>query len=753
MLSKRESKFRKVRLEDLEFTPAHPEKASKVSIFFRFVSLSFILGIIISLFTAPLVFATGTGVKIAQKTWDVMDVDVKDMENYHAPLPIVLTDKDGKEFARFYTQNRVPVKSFADLGKYLPDALVSTEDRKFFKHKGVDTSGIIRSLVNNISGGNMQGASTITMQLVDNFNLLRSGDENESRPTITDKIKEIKAARVLEDKLSKKEIMLRYFNTVSFGNGMSGIKIASETLFDTDPKSLSINQAATLVAMLKGPELYSPIKNMEKSLQRRNLVIDNMVATGKISKEEGEENKKQPIKVSGKKARAQKIDCADSQYPYYCELTRKELLNAPWFGKTSKIREQKFSNGGFEVKTALDRKTMESLQKGLQGWKQNQAWKLATATVTPGTGEIPGVVQSTTWEETQIVLPTSRFQTGSSFKPILAALALEKGMNESKAINSRAGYYSKMFDNPKGGYKNTHTAGTIDMREAIKQSNNVYFVKLMEELGAKNTATFAKRIGLKSLDNQSVGDREGSFALGAREVTGIDMAATFATFASGGKYCTPHTVTAITPNGEKEEKINHEFCEQVISPTTASRINALLKEPFSAGGTAEGIKELDNVRGKTGSTNDWALGSMVTYDPHIVMYGFVVDPTSPTTNPLSNGVISYGVSWRGAQACGGCVYGPYVNRTFKNIGIPGDFPEATDIGDIVKTKKIVPTVIGLDEQTGVKMLMENGFDKVKVEAINCDNKGKIVRQKENLINVCGTRNKEYTKSGKKVLVK
>jgi len=214
------------------------------------------------------------------------------LENPDSNVATEIISSDGEVIGKFYAENRVPVK-YADLPKHLVDALVATEDERFYEHSGIDAKGTFRAA---LSLGSSGGASTITQQLAKNLFHGADGSKNIVL-RVLQKIKEWVIAVRLERQYSKKEILAMYLNEVDFVNGAVGIRSASKIYFNKEPKNLTINEAAVFVGMLKNPSLYNP--NREKRIQRvtdrRNTVLGQMVKNNLLSKEEKEKLEKEPI--------------------------------------------------------------------------------------------------------------------------------------------------------------------------------------------------------------------------------------------------------------------------------------------------------------------------------------------------------------------------------------------------------------------------------------------------------------------------
>ncbi|MEV7646953.1 transglycosylase domain-containing protein [Arthrobacter sp. NPDC089319] len=567
----------------------------------------------------------------------------------------VLLDKDGKEFARFYSENRVDVE-LDQVSEAFKKTLVSTEDARFYEHGGVDPLGITRALFHNITSTDVQGASTLTQQLVQNILVNHARNAEEDKVAVGDtynaKIREMKYAVALEKQLPKDEILLRYMNAVYFGNRAYGVEAAARYYFSTSASELNYEQSALLVGLLKAPTAFDPFTHPEAATERRNTVLEVLESRGVLSADQAQAARKAPL---GVKRGSEPSGCGGSKYPFYCEAVREEILSNPAFGKTAKIREQRFNLGGLTLTTALDRKAANAAQKAVEKALGNgNRGALGTAVVQPGTGHVVAIAQNREWGKgkgkTQVVYVRNAFQVGSAMKPIVLATALTQGIRTSTKFRADGPYRSKKLDNPKGGYINYDNVdyGVINARQAVRASVNIYFIKLIERVGVINAAKMANKLGITSIDPDKLSGREGSLALGAYEVTPLQMASAYAAFMSNGTVCKPvMVIKAVSTDTKKKLPVPDPDCHRAIKPAVADTVANVLQEPFNPRGTLGPRIELAGNReagAKTGTTNDFAANWIVGGTPQLTAAVWLGDPRGGAQHPLTK-LTAYGKTY------------------------------------------------------------------------------------------------------------
>ena len=669
---------------------------------------------------APGAVAVAAGANSLVNLWEELPSDVP-LER-SLPQHTVLLDNKGKEFARFYSENRIDVE-LKSVSQTFRDTLIGTEDVRFYEHYGVDPYGVTRALVNNAVSSNTQGASTLTQQLVQNIMVNNARDEAEQSVATGDtynaKIRESKYAVHLEQTLTKDEILKMYVNAVYFGNRAYGIEAAARIYFNTTAAKLNLQQSALLVGLLKGPGVYDPFLHPEAATSRRNTVLGVLENNGTVTAAEADAARKAPLELERGTVPS---SCGDSEYPFYCELVREEILENRAFGATPEERADRLSRGGMILTTGLDRQAMDAGSKAVTkalGDKNRAA--LGVAVVEPGTGHIAAVTQNRGWGQgkgkTQVVFAKSEFQVGSSMKPIVLGAALSEGVPASQRYNSSGPYYSPTLDDPAEGFHNYGFTnyGNIDAYEAIRKSVNVYFVKLIERTGVIDVAKFAETLGITSIPTDSLSGHEASLALGAYEVSPLEMANAYASFVSGGVVCNPVTITgAVRSDNGEELPVPDTDCHQGIDPGVADTVADALKEPFKSGGTLSGLgKPKGREAGaKTGTTNDFSANWIVGLTPQFSTAVWLGDPRGGGQYPLDE-VDAYGTTYY--DLTGAEVAGPVWKATMEGAlkGKSAEpLPDAASVGLGMQTDKSIPDVRGMKVDEAITVLLRNNLTPV-----------------------------------------
>lgn len=682
------------------------------------IGASAAVGIAVAVFATPLALVTAQATQTVIGLWDELPTELP-TEN---PLPqhVTILDKNGDKFASIYSENRIEVP-IDGISQTFIDALIATEDSRFYEHKGIDFHGLARAIVYNVLGGEKQGASTITQQLVQNILITNARDETErsvaTGTSLNAKLRELKYAIALDKTMTKDEVLVMYSNAVFFGNGAYGIEAAARIYFNTSAAELTAGQSAVLVGLLKAPNTYNPVTDIKTSTDRRNTVLIRMHDEGYLDDAEFEAETSLPIVLDRGSVPS---GCDDSDYPYYCALVIEEILTNEAFGNTPEERASFLYEGGVTIQTALDPKaTAIAADSATSALGTGNRVAAGIAIVVPGTGHIAAVAQNRTWSQTQVVFATSKFQPGSSFKPVVLATALEQKIPIGEWIYSNGPYFPGNMDAPPRGFANSGYAspGTIDARSAIRRSVNVYFVKLIERTGVLPVVDMAHRLGIDSVPGDLQG-REASLALGTYEVTPLEMANAYAVFVSGGIHCNPVAVISVTRTTSGEVLTAPDpNCHQAIGAGTAGLVADALRGTFQYGGTLSSVGALpDRPSGaKTGTTDSSAAAWTVGMTPEYATAVWVGDPRGGFSYPLNN-VSAYGRTI--GTVFGASIPGPIWKDVMSRLlagkpvqGFPGTGGSLTVAPPPIDavTERTMPDVRGLSIEVAATVLSQAGI--------------------------------------------
>ncbi|MGB9378781.1 MAG: transglycosylase domain-containing protein, partial [Mycobacteriales bacterium] len=506
---------------------------------------------------------------------------------------------DGTPLAYFYAENRIPVK-LAQVPDVTRNAVIAIEDSRFYEHKGVDLRGITRAFVRNQTDGQLvQGASTITQQYVKRVlvqDALQKGDAKAAAAAVDKnqdrKIREIRYALALEQRLSKEEILERYLNITYYGAGAYGIGAAAQVYFGKPVSKLTLAESALLAGLLQSPSRYDPLKNKGvEAVARRNVVLARMGQLGFISSAEADRAIDEPLKLHVRKI---PNGCASSPYGHFCDYVRRYLLDSPDFGKTREQRQDRLFKGGLTIRTTLQPRQQKFADAAAaKSFPANSRYVGALAVVQPGTGRVTAIAESRPFNSDQVNYVTGRrFQTGSTAKAFVLTAALSAGMPLTTTINSPHDYTSPVFRNGNKAYSVSNDArgmsGPYDMRSGIAASVNTYYVQLEERVGVDNAVRAALALGVSNpVINTTTGEKlmdkfladpkgYGSFTLGVAGVTPLDMATAYATLAAKGLRCLPTPIESVVDSTGKPVNVGRRNCKQTIDPgVAAAATNAL----------------------------------------------------------------------------------------------------------------------------------------------------------------------------------
>jgi penicillin-binding protein 1B len=533
--------------------------------------------------------------------------------------PPLLTALDTEE------RSKRQLVKYNEIPKVMVDAVLAIEDRRFFQHGGINYFRLMETAFVDLRSGHLsQGGSTITMQMARGFFLT-------PQKTFKRKLVEMMIASDLEHKLTKQEIFELYANQVDMGQRGSftihGFAEAARAYFNKDLQSITLPEAALLAGMVQRPSYLNPYRHPERALERRNLVLESMVDTGAISREDADKAKATPLKLA-----APNVEASDA--PYFVDMVKDALV--------AKYGEREFSDQAYRIYTTIDpdlqKAAAEAVQAGMVQVDE-QLTKLRTkrkkvgtgkeakyeTTVAPGpqaqvalvvldphTGELLALVGGRNYGQSQLNHAVARRPTGSIFKPFVYAAAMNTALTGGPTVWTPASLLQDeqttfLFDNQVYEPKNYHAEykGEVSAEYALAHSLNNATIKLAEAVGYGNVAQLAKAAGIKSVQATP------AMALGAYDATPIDMAGAYTVFANNGQRVSPLMIRAIhNSQGELLQSYTADT-SPVLDPRVAYVMTSMMAGVVNTG-TGFIVRQLGftaPAAGKTGTSHDaWFAG-------------------------------------------------------------------------------------------------------------------------------------------------
>ena len=504
------------------------------------------------------------------------------------------------------TQSRVLVQS-ADISPWMKQAIVATEDKRFFEHRGIDIRGMARALLADIEHKSaVQGGSTITQQFVKN-------ELTGAERSITRKLKEAVLAHELEQKWSKDRILTAYLNTIYFGNGAYGVERAAKTYFGHSAKKLSLPEAALLAGIPEDPSRYDPVAHPRTAENRRRIVLRLMLQQGII----GAGRFRNAVRAPMPKPQNVHLSGVRGQAPYFGEYVKQQLLTDKQFGP------KRVYGGGYRVYTTINLGLQKLARAAIDKWLPSTTGpQAALVAINPSNGAVVAMYGGRSFHASQFNLAVQgERQPGSAFKPFVLATALKQGISplstfDSKPVSIFLGNHYWTPNNYEGEY-----LGPINLVKAISVSDNSVFAQLTKDVGPTNVVRTAHEVGITSPLHGVF-----SIGLGTQSVNPLEMARAYATFENGGYRIDgkvfgdrPRVITHIDgPDGKAPLFENAPVRKHVLSTTDAYLLTQLLEGVVTSGtGTAAALPD-QPVAGKTGTTEQYGDAWFVGYTPQLV---------------------------------------------------------------------------------------------------------------------------------------
>ncbi|GAB17460.1 putative penicillin-binding protein [Gordonia effusa NBRC 100432] len=746
---------------------------------------------------AGLLFPVVSGLSVASnRAASAVENVSSELLNGTVPEVTTMTDAAGKPIALLYDQYRLQV-GYNDISPDMIRAIISIEDRRFLEHDGVDWKGTIRAALKNSSSGEVQqGASTLDQQYIKNYQLLvlarTEADKNAAiETTPARKLREVRMALTLEQTLAdqakrdrglsdaaakqeaKKQVVTRYLNVVPFGSNAYGIEAAAQTYFGIPAKDLKVEQAAMLAGMVQSSSALNPYNNPKATLERRNTVLDTMIENFPSRRAELVAAKATPLGVLPTPRGAKQGCIAAGNNGFFCDYAL-QFLAENGLSRNSVLR------GGYIIRTTLDPEVQRSTVRSLQANASPSA---------DGVAEVMSVVRPGKQSHDVLAMGSSRDyglnikagQTmqpqpfsmvgdgaGSVFKVFTVAAAMEKGLGTGSSIPV-PGFVAVEGMGNSGGSNgcpaNSYCVkndgkypATMSISQALAQSPNTAFVKLLQQIGVKPTVDMAVRLGMRSYNSpgtsgfgeksvaQYVKDGNlGSFTLGPVPINGLELSNVAATLASGGTWCPPNPIASISK--VKRDRygnvvmgadnrpalatvpFNAPKCEQVVEPGLANALANAMSFDDKGGGTSAAAAGSTGwslpVSAKTGTTEAHRSAAFLGFTNRLAAatyaYNDGPNPSGICSGPLRqcyDGTLYGGMeparTWYSAML-------PVANKFGPTRLPPNDprFVAGSNSGRI-------PSVTGLNASQATSRLQEAGFKVTQLDVDSGQVQGTVV---------------------------
>src|SRR5438270_6931717 len=664
------------------------------------------------------------------------------------PAVSTMVDKKGNVIAWLYSQRRfeVPTDKIANTMKL---AIVSIEDKRFADHNGVDWKGTLTGLAGYARGDvDTRGGSTIEQQYIKNYQLLVTAQTDAEKRAAVEttparKLREIRMALTLDKTFTKPEILTRYLNLVSFGNGSYGIQDAAQTYFGVNASELNWQQAALLAGMVQSTSTLNPYTNPDGALARRNLVLDTIIENIPQEADALRAAKAQPLGILPQPNELPRGCIAAGDRAFYCDYVQSYLARAG-------INKEQLARGGYQIRTNLDPDVQEPVKHAVDTYASPSLEGIASvmSVIRPGKNahKVVAMASNRTYGLNGEAGETMRAQpfslvgdgAGSIFKIFTTAAAMQMGMGINTQLEVPGRFQTKGMGNggAKGCPKETwcvinagNYRGSMNVTDALATSPNTAFARLIQLVGVQRTVAMAVKLGLRSYaepgtardydpeSNESLADfikrqNIGSFTLGPFELNALELANVAATLASGGTWCPPNPIDKLIDRNGNQVAVTTEACDQVVPEGLANTLaNALSKDALrgaTAAGSASAAGWSLPVSGKTGTTEAHRSSGFVGFTSHYAAANYIYDdspnPTDLCSSPLrrcGDGNLYGGNeparTWFTAMKPIATLFGP--------VQLPPTDREYVEGGPGSR----VPSVAGLDVDAARQRLKESGF--------------------------------------------
>lgn len=639
------------------------DTATTVGKIMSFLGISALCGLLFAGLVFPLAATSGAAVSAGSEVLEDVPAELAE-EPLSTPSRIYANDGETL-LATFYEENRTPV-DLEDISQEMQDAMIAIEDERFYEHGGVDAQGVARAAVHTLTRPTRQGASTLTMQYVNNVLNNAAVVRGEGtvlgsfaqEKTYADKLREMKLAVQVEQEMTKDEILEGYLNIVMLGGQNYGVEAAAQYYWGVSAAELDYAQSATLAGMVQSPNYYRPDENPEAAQDRRDTVLNSMHRNGFITEEERDEAIASDL---GVEPNHHPSGCVSAEFGhYFCDYVMRQILADDTFGDEVEERESLLYRGGLNIVTTLDPETQQGAEDEVHSTVPAGDPSGAVASVVsidPTNGHIEAMAQSTEYnpdadeDEGRTTLnanvgPESgggpnALPVGSTLKPFVAAAWVEEGNSMDDIVDARSSEFEQgdriqASCVPGGSYRLGVEEGSEDgalwtvenvgddMDREMSVDYGLYY--------SVNTATLATAFEMDMcaitdltdrLDIRRASDGEGmsptqpSFTIGGTETSPLTVASAYTVFANDGVRCETRSLLEVTDAQGNEYSVPEESCEEVIDRDVIAQVNDTLiniaEQPLTEDAPFDSGDAPYPMLGKTGTSgensNTWFAGS------------------------------------------------------------------------------------------------------------------------------------------------
>jgi membrane peptidoglycan carboxypeptidase len=645
-------------------SPARPNRALTIA---KLIGIVAAMGLLAAGVLLP--YVGGLGLATNHEASKFLDQPCNLVET-PPPQKTIVYARDGKTvIAELFQEDRQPVP-LSQVPTYLQQALVATEDRRFYSHHGVDMRGLLRSAFSTGSG-NTQGGSTLTMQYVKQVRYYQAKTDAEKQAAIDQnlnrKIEDAKCAMDIEKRESKAQILQNYLNIAFFGENSYSIQTAAQTFFGKNVSQLTLPEAAMLVGAVRAPAQYDAFENPAAARQRRNEVIQNMADVGDISPAQATVYKATPLKLATETAPPVRRGCFNANADiknvgFFCQYVTN------WLTSTGGLSDTELNTGGLRIVTTLDPNLQNAAQTGL--WTAMSPSAPATAIspqVDPRTGDVLAMVTNKIYGPTPDgkhssanLFTDASANAASTYKYFSLIAALKAGVDpDSFTLQTADPYLATGCGATTAIHNDNDSIPSVDnLRDATVRSSNTYFIALEEKLfqgcDLSPIVGTAQSLGITTL-NQQVGNdpnqtlarriisqRQFGFTIGTYATSPLQLAGAYATIGNDGVFCPPAPVLSIKAESGQSMPVPRKPCSAQMTPQVAREaVNVLIGDSTGAGTAASAYQAYlaqggSPVAGKTGTQNAsspttdnaaiWYAGVTPSYAGVMAVY----NPQSPS---------------------------------------------------------------------------------------------------------------------------